>query len=307
MTVQERLDLRRSDLSLTYRPQREWIEGRGLLLVIAHFFSGAGAGAWIFATWLDVPAAQIAALIAIAILSGWAHLFFLGRWNRFWRMARRPHRSWLSRGMWGIGIYLVGGAGFLATGGEGGVIGDALLAVSLAGAGLILLYEGFVFWASVGIPFWRTMLLPLLSIAYGLRGGAAVLLVLASLGEGAFDIDTVEAVKLWVVVSTAVLVPVYLLIAGRAGGAARASMRQLVSGRIAPAFYGGTIAVGIVVPLVLGIVSLTGGTARLLLGVIGAASLIGDFYVRYSIVKAGLHVPLEASGIPALRARIVDR
>ncbi len=105
MALEDRLDLRRSDLSLTYRPQREWIEGRGLLLVIAHFFSAAGAGAWIFAAWFDVRAAQIVALVTIAILSGWAHVFFLGRWSRFWRMARRPHRSWISRGLWSMGIY----------------------------------------------------------------------------------------------------------------------------------------------------------------------------------------------------------
>jgi formate-dependent nitrite reductase membrane component NrfD len=126
-----------------------------------------------------------------------------------------------------------------------------------------------------------------------------VLLVLASLGEGTFDIDAVEVVKLWVVLSTAVLVAIYLVAAGRTGGAARESMRQLVSGRISLAFYGGTIAVGIVVPLALGAASLVGGTALLLLGVIGGASLVGDFYVRYSIVKAGLYVPLQGTGIPA--------
>ncbi|HJM74242.1 MAG TPA: NrfD/PsrC family molybdoenzyme membrane anchor subunit [Dehalococcoidia bacterium] len=297
MAIDDRLDLRRNDLSLTYRPQREWIEGRGLLLVIAHFFSAAGAGAWIFAAWFDVRAAQIMALVTIAILSGWAHIFFLGRWSRFWRMARRPHRSWISRGLWSMGIYMTGAVGFLLL--PDGLLGDLLLAISLVGAGLILLYEGFVYSASVGIPFWRTVMLPLLSVAYGLRGGAAVLLMFAALGEGTFDIDAVEVVKLWVVLSTAVLVAIYLAAAGRAGGAARESMRQLVSGRISPAFYGGTIAVGIVVPLVLGAASLVGGSALVLLGLIGGASLIGDFYVRYSIVKAGLYVPLHGAGIPA--------
>ncbi len=303
MALDDRLDLRRSDLSLTYRPQREWIEGRGLLLVIAHFFSAAGAGAWIFGAWFDVRAAQIVALVTIAILSGWAHVFFLGRWSRFWRMARRPHRSWISRGLWSMGIYMVGAVGVLLVGGDEGPIGDVLLAVSLAGAGLLLLYEGFVYSASVGIPFWRTVMLPLLSVAYGLRGGAAVLLILAALGEGTFDIDAVEVVKLWVVLSTAVLVAIYLAAAGRAGGAARESMRQLVSGRISPVFYGGTIAVGIVVPLALGAASLIGGSALLLLGVIGGASLIGDFYVRYSIVKAGVYVPLQGAGLPAVGGR----
>ena len=70
----------------------------------------------------------------------------------------------------------------------------------------ILAYEGFVYAASRAIPFWRTRLLPALYIAYGLRGGAALLLVAAALGGNGFDVATVEAVKLWVMVSTAVLI-----------------------------------------------------------------------------------------------------
>lgn len=57
--------------------------------------------------------------------------------------------------------------------------------------------------------------------------------------------------------------------------------------------------IGIVVPLALGAASLIGGSALLLLGVIGGASLVGDFYVRYSIVRAGVYVPLQGTGIPA--------
>jgi len=48
------LDQRLQDLTLPYRPQREWIEGRGLLVVIAHFFSGVAAGVWLF--WTTTPA-----------------------------------------------------------------------------------------------------------------------------------------------------------------------------------------------------------------------------------------------------------
>jgi formate-dependent nitrite reductase membrane component NrfD len=99
-----------------------------------------------------------------------------------------------------------------------------------------------------------------------------------------------------VVASTAVLVLLYLVAGSRAGGAARESVSQLVAGRISPSFYGGTVLAGIVLPIGLTL----GGDALalpelVLLGAIGIASLLGDFYVKYCIVKAGVYVPLVGS------------
>jgi formate-dependent nitrite reductase membrane component NrfD len=298
MTHPDRLDLRRQDLAQVYRPQREWIDGRGLLIVVAHFFSGVGAGAWLWSTLYDFRLGQLLAMVCVLALSGVAHLAFLGRWDRFLRILRRPHRSWISRGMWAIGVF--GVASLAAVSSPGTPVGRLALAVSMLAACVILLYEGFVYAASRAIPFWRTRLLPALYVAYGLRGGAALLLVAAACGGGGFDVATVEAVKLWVVVSTAVLVLLYLVAGSRAGGAARESVSQLVVGRISPAFYGGTVLAGIVVPvaLTLGRGAL-GAPDLLLLGGIGIASLVGDFYVKYCVVKAGVYVPLVgAAGVP---------
>ncbi len=75
--------------------------------------------------------------------------------------------------------------------------------------------------------------------------------------------------------------------------AARVSVAQLVAGRISPAFYGGTVAVGILVPLGLALTREAFGIPELVvLGTIGIASLVGDFYVKYCVVKAGVYVPL---------------
>ena len=298
------LDLRRQDLAQVYRPQREWIEGRGVLIVIAHFFSGIGAGAWLWSTLYDFDVGRWLAFGCVVGLSGVAHLAFLGRWDRCWRMLRRPHQSWISRGIWSIGVFaiaaLAGEVPAIAT----SWIGPAVVGVSVLAAGTTLAYEGFVYAASKAIPFWRTRLLPVLYVAYGLRGGAALLLVVASLGVAGFDVATVEAVKLWVIVSTAVLILLYLVAGSRAGGAARESVSELVAGRISPAFYGGTIVVGIVVPIALTLLRETLGISELLvLGAIGVASLIGDFYVKYCIVKAGVYAPLvEATGVEGAHA-----
>jgi formate-dependent nitrite reductase membrane component NrfD len=164
---------------------------------------------------------------------------------------------------------------------------------------VILAYEGFVYSAFKAIPFWHTRLLPLLYIAYGLRGGAALLLVAAAFGVAGFNVATVEAVKLWVVVSTAVLILLLLVWGRRSGGAAGESVSQLIAGRISPAFYGGTILIGILVPIALAVFREALEMPELLvLGAIGATSLIGDFYVKYCIVKAGVYSPLvKATGV----------
>jgi formate-dependent nitrite reductase membrane component NrfD len=289
----QRLEARTRDLSLAYRPQREWIEGRGLLLVVAHFFSGVGAGAWLFSVLFDIPAGLVLGLLFVAGLSGPAHLLFLGRWQRFWRMLKRPHSSWISRGFWGIALFGLGAVGYLLPPLRESSVGPAALGLSLAGAALVLAYEGFVYAASKGIPFWRNPLLPLLYIAYGLRGGAALILVAAALGGAALAIDAVEAIKLWVVISTAVLILLYLVAASRAGGASRESVRRLVAGGISPAFYGGAILVGILIPVALAVAREIGSAGHLALGLIGIASLAGDFYVKFCVVKAGIHAPIR--------------
>jgi hypothetical protein len=102
MAFPDRLDLQRQDLAQVYRPQREWIDGRGLLIVVAHFFSGIGAGAWLWSTLYDFPLGQVLAIASAVGLSGVAHFAFLGRPRNVWRMLRRPHRSWISRGIWSI-------------------------------------------------------------------------------------------------------------------------------------------------------------------------------------------------------------
>ena len=290
------VDLRRQDLGLsTYRPQREWINGRGILLPIAHFFSGVGAGAWGFSLLFGYRQGLILALCVVGILSGVTHLLFLGRLERFWRMVKHPQTSWISRGLWGIAIFLLGGTGYVLIGPGETLLGRGMLGLSLIGMVIILLYEGFVYSASRAIPFWNTRLIPVLYVAYGLRGGLALLLIAASLGSRVIGIDAMETIKLWVVVSTAVLILLLLLYANRIGGAARHSAHELLAGRISPAFYGGTIAVGIVVPLVLGSAEWLEGFGLPVIGIVGAASLIGDFYVKFCVVKAGIYAPLTGS------------
>jgi formate-dependent nitrite reductase membrane component NrfD len=291
---------RLTDLNLTYRPQREWIQGRGLLVVAAHFFSGVGAGAWLFSVVLDYDAGLVISIAVVVGLAGPAHLAFLGQPQRFWRIALRPHSSWISRGLWGLAIFLAGAIPYAVLPVRDSAFGPVALGVSLAGMAVVLLYNGFVYAVSRAIPFWHLPLLPVLYIAYGLRGGAAVLLVAAAVAGDVFDIDLLGVIKLWVVVSSAVLVLLYLALARRAGGAAGRSVDELVAGRLSPVFYAGVVLLGLVIPIVLGAIGATTGASRGLLAVIGLSSLVGDFYIKYCIVKAAVYRPIVEE-LPAPR------
>jgi len=97
-----------ADLGTTFRPQRQWVEGRGVWLIVGHFLSSVGAGTWVFSLWLGYRPGLGLALAAVA-LSGLAHLRFLGRGARFWKMYR-VRTSWIARGFVGMSLFLPGAA-----------------------------------------------------------------------------------------------------------------------------------------------------------------------------------------------------
>ena len=106
MLSEAKYDQLLSDLGATFRPQRQWVEGRGLFLIIGHFLSGIGAGTWLFSLWFGYRPGLLIA-IATAGLGGVAHLLFLGRPGRFWKMFR-PRTSWIARGFIGVNLFLFG-------------------------------------------------------------------------------------------------------------------------------------------------------------------------------------------------------
>lgn len=283
------------DLKATLRPQREWVAGRGVFLLLGHFLSGAGAGAWLFSLYFKLPTGLLISLAVVA-LGGLAHLLFLGRMARVWRIMRRPQSSWISRGLLSMTLFLISGGLYLLmdrSGAAAGLLGQVLLGLSLLGTAGILLYKGFVYAVSRAIPFWNTPLLPPLYIAYGVRGGAAILLVAAALGVGGVELKPLELIKLWVVVSSAVLVLIYLAGMSNSGVAARRSVAELLGGRAAVAFYLGVVLLGLVVPIGLGVFSYYGSVSLTALGLVGLSSLAGDFYVKYCVARAGIYMPLS--------------
>lgn len=295
-----------ADLGATFRPQREWVDGRGLFLIAGHFLSGVGAGTWLFSLLFDVGPGMALAIVAVG-LGGLAHLLFLGRPARFWRMVR-VRTSWIGRGFLGMNLFVAGAVIYAlprfvpgTPWAAAGPLGRLGLAISLVGMAILMVYKGNVYAASVGVPFWNSPLLPVLYIAYSLRGGVALLLVLFFFDGPRVPSELAAVIELWIAVSAAVMVAFYLGVMRNANVAARRSVAELTRGRAAGPFYLGTVAAGLVVPIAAGLVGTLHPLSLALLALVGALSLIGDFFAKYTIAKAGIYVPVLPAGMTATR------
>ena len=292
-----------ADLRSNYRPQRVWGEGKGILMVIGHFLVGVAGGTWLLGFVFDVPSALVVAL-ALGALGAAAHLAFLGRPARAFKMMRHVRTSWISRGFVGLSLFLVGGSAYLIlqvaspTEGVWALLALVAQAVAWVGTLTIIGYMGFCYTASKAIPFWHSPLHPAIYIAFALRGGiAALMLIAAAMGNGHDD----ALLYLWLGVTSVVVLFFILEIQGALSArnvAARWSVRDMFAGRLAGLFYGGTLLLGLVVP-----VALLGTVDRYtpaLLALVGLASMAGDFFMKLSTVRAGVYLPLVA---PARRQR----
>ena len=283
-----------ADLRQRFRPQREWAEGRGLLLIVAHFFTGTGAGAWFFAVLLDFsPGLPLG--FALVAIGGISHLLFLGRPERFWRMVKGFHTSWISRGFVGMTLFLVTAPAYLLLAlveAQNTSLGVMFLALSLLGALWIVAYKGFVWASSKGIPLWNTPLIPVLYIAYALRGGASALVIMAALATLSSPMELLEPIKLWLAVSTCLLVLVYIEVMRGSGTTALRSVEIMLFGRVAVSFYVGAVLLGLVIPIGIGGLAYVTGLSPTLLGLLGLFSLLGDLSIIYCIAKSGLYRPL---------------
>jgi formate-dependent nitrite reductase membrane component NrfD len=288
------------DLRRDFRPQREWGEGRGLFLVIGHFLVGVAAGAWLFGLIFNYSPGLVAGFL-LAGGGGIAHLAFLGRPERFWKMVRHVRTAWISRGFIGLTLFLAGAMFYLpplvltdwpwASDSALGYLGWGMAAVGMV---VLIVYMGFVYTASKGIPFWNSPLHPVLYMAYALRGGIAALLVTMALFDEPSP-GAMSLVTIWIAVTAVVIILFALEIQGALTGgnpAARRSVREMFSGRVSIYFYGGTLLIGLVVPLAL----VSGHIAPLGVGVlaaIGLFSAVGDFFMKYTTIRAGIYLPLR--------------
>lgn len=288
-----------ADLRNQLRPQREWGEGRGVLMVVGHFVVGIAAGGWLISSLFNSLTGLLLSY-SLGLIGGLTHLGFLGHPARFWRMATRVKTSWIARGFLGLTLFLLGGLlhlpaaleiqGMWVAGSIPAKFGSAL---ALVGMVILIGYMGFVYTTSKAIPFWNSPLHPALYVAYAVRGGVATVLVARAIEASQEQAN--QLMFLWIGVTAVVGLLLALELYGaytNESNAARRSVRDFVAGRLAPYFYGGILVIGFVVPSYL---VWNGGSEPPSPGVmamVGAASAVGDFFMKYATIRAGVHRPV---------------
>lgn len=288
------------DLRKELRPQREWSQGRGIFMVIGHFVVGLAGGTWLFSL---LYGSRLGLTLAFVLggLGGVLHLANLGHRGRAWKMALHFRRSWISRGFFGLSLFLAGGFLYLVPLWLPGVFwgGDSLVAgvgevMSIAGMVTIIGYMGFVYTASKGIPFWNSPLHPALYVAYALRGGIAGLLLAQAVG-GEWLASQNDLLLLWSGITAIVILFFGLEVHGAltsGNAAAQRSVRELFVGSVAIYFYGGILLLGLLIPAWLVWTGLSGPVSAGAMTLLAIASAVGDFFMKYATIRAGIYLPI---------------
>lgn len=280
------------DFMVKYTPQREWIEGHGILVAFAMFFGGISGGLYLASLVFDNLLGMFIAWL-LAMAAGITDMAHLSKPMRFWRMMLKPGSSWISRGF--ILIWLFLGAAMIQLAlsqwapGTAETVFKVLAGIMAFG---VAIYSGFVVGYVGAIKLWNSGVIPILYIISGLTGGLAVLL-LASFNESADRLLSIADYLLVALVVYAVFVAIYFWVATYSSVTARDSAVRVLRGNIAPAFWLGVVLLGIIIPFfMVAPLSLADNTSTAVFAVAAVCAIIGGVMLRYVILKGGLYSPL---------------
>jgi protein NrfD len=156
-------------------------------------------------------------------------------------------------------------------------------------------YSGFLLSQAVGIPLWNTALIPLLWVISSSIAAIAILDLFHVFGfveERVVHIGGRIGLGLDVLKLLAVLAFLHVSLAVGAAAGARIGAAEMVSGGLAFMTWGGVVIFGILVPLGIGIYTLSRGKKKPLLFISSLASLTGVLLLRATILLAGAFEPL---------------
>jgi formate-dependent nitrite reductase membrane component NrfD len=281
---------------IQYTRQTEWIDRRGLILWIAFYAGGLGGGLYLVSLFFNSFWGMFISWLIIAVIKGGAHLLYLGKPQRFWRIVSRPQSSWLARGFIFVMLFIFFGAiqlvlSFWLPGTAGEIVFKVFAGIT---ALAIAIYTGFVLNTVKAVPFWNSSLLPLLFVLCGILGGFGLSVIIA-LNGGNVNLTIAEAGSRWLIIVNAFLIAVYLWGAATRETTGKQSVMEQIRGSGAPIFWIGIVALGIIVPLAIAFSSYFMREVSSFLLVTGVAcEVVGGLALRYCVLKAGAYSPLVA-------------
>jgi formate-dependent nitrite reductase membrane component NrfD len=281
---------------INYTRQTEWIDRRGIFLWIAFYAGGLGGGLYLVSLYFNSLWGMFISWLIIAVIKGGAHLIYLGKPLRFWRIITRPNTSWLARGIIFVFMFIIFTAIQLALSRwlPGSAAEIAFKALAGIAALAVTVYTGFVLNTVKSVPFWNSTLLPLLFVLCGILGGFGLSVVIA-LNGGNIALSAAETGSRWLLIINALLIIIYLWTAANREVTGKKSVMEQMRGSLAPVFWIGIVLLGIIIPLAIAFTSLMTGevsSALLIAGVV--CEVIGGLSLRYCVLKAGAYKPLVA-------------
>jgi formate-dependent nitrite reductase membrane component NrfD len=280
---------------VNYTPQTEWVEGKGVIFWLAFFFIELGAGMFFVSSIFGHLLGEFIGWLICAVLGGGFHLLYLGHPMRFYRMVLRPQTSWVSRGLLFVVAFLIVG-GLQMVFPLRGISSLALLVVANILAFLTVIYGGFAMNYINGIPFWNSALLPVLYAVAGFLGGAGLSMSVLLNGSSSLKaVIEVEELSRGLLAAFIVILPTYLVAARYGLPSGKASVSEMVGGRLWPLFWIVVLLLGLVLPIGVVVYSLVVGleeTPFILFYLSITFELLGDLFLRYLILKNGFYNPL---------------
>jgi formate-dependent nitrite reductase membrane component NrfD len=275
------------EFMVKYTPQRDWIEGHGILVAFALFFGGIAGGLYLVSLYFDSLLGMFIAWL-LAMITGMVDMAHLSKPMRFWRMILKPRTSWISRGFIFIWLFLGAAAiqlaiSFWADGGAAETVFKVLGGIMAFG---VAIYSGFVVGYVGAIKLWNSAIVPILFVVAGVTGGLALLMVV-TVGEYYLSADVAIALRA-VLIGYTVCLAIYLWVATYENTAARDAAMRILRGNIASVFWLLVVLLGIIVPIIM----LFAAEATAVFIIAGILTIIGGVALRYCILKAGVYSPL---------------
>lgn len=273
-----------------FKFQEEWARGSGLLLIAAIYIGGIGGGAYLVSAGFDYLPGIIIGFLLLAVGKSAFHLAFLGKPERFWRIILNPRTSWISRGIWALGIFTILGLAVLGSAALPipGTMYEPLRIASMLVAAFLIIYDGFVLASCRGVPFGNNSILVALFPAAALAAGSAIT-YLAFVYAGDTPPGVIEKLELTLIVIVVFFIVSYLWTASYVDVGAVRSVTALVRKEVKLAFLAGTLGFGVGVPVLIIVLSISIHSFSALLPFSAFSALLGDFFLKYSLLRAGIY------------------
>lgn len=272
---------------LGYRFQNYW----DFHMATAFFFGELGAGMFLVSMYFGFVPGMVLGLLCTGVGKPYFHMSHMGVPAKSWRAILRPDRSWISRGLISIVVFVPSAAlvvlDVLFGWSGGSMLGKLVALIAVASSLLVMTYQGFAMSHSSAIALWNSGLMPVSSIVYALTSGAAVSLALSVFFDSAISLALSKLVLVLVAATVVVLLSLlHSTYNGTVG--ARQSLELLIKGQFARNFFLLVIGAGMVLP----ILALWFGGNSILSSLLAAVGVVAGFYTfRLLIFKAGVFEP----------------